>query len=51
VEALKSAPVQKFSQEAGMDARGMSSEDLHARISSDVAKWSQVIEKTGIQKR
>jgi tripartite-type tricarboxylate transporter receptor subunit TctC len=51
VEALKSAPVQKFSQEAGMDARGMSPEDLHARISSDVAKWSQVIEKTGIQKR
>ena len=51
VEALKSPPVQKFSQEAGMDARGMSSENLHARIASDVAKWSQVIEKTGIQKR
>lgn len=51
VEALKSAAVQKFSHEAGMDARGMSSEDLHARIKSDVAKWSQVIEKTGIQKR
>jgi tripartite-type tricarboxylate transporter receptor subunit TctC len=51
VEALKSAPVQKFSQEAGMDARGMSPEDLHDRIRSDVAKWAQVIEKTGIQKR
>jgi len=50
-EALKSAEVQKFSQAAGMDARGMSSEDLHDRIRSDVAKWSQVIEKAGIQKR
>lgn len=51
VEALKSAPVQKFSQDAGMDARGMSSEELHDRIKSDVAKWSQVIARTGIQKR
>jgi tripartite-type tricarboxylate transporter receptor subunit TctC len=51
VEALKSAPVQKFSQDAGMDARGMSPEDLHNRIRSDVAKWTQVIEKAGIQKR
>lgn len=51
VEALKSAPVQKFSTDAGMDARGMSSADLHARITSDVTRWSQVIEKTGIQKR
>ena len=50
-EALKSAEVQKFSQAAGMDARGMSSEDLHDRIRGDVAKWSQVIEKAGIQKR
>lgn len=51
VEALKSAEVQKFSQAAGMDARGMSPEELHDRIKSDVAKWSQVIARTGIQKR
>jgi tripartite-type tricarboxylate transporter receptor subunit TctC len=51
VNALKSAEVQKFSQGAGMDARGMSPEDLHARITSDVAKWAQVIERMGIQKR
>jgi tripartite-type tricarboxylate transporter receptor subunit TctC len=50
-EALKSAEVQKFSLAAGMDARGMSSEDLHDRIASDVAKWAQVIERTGIKKR
>ena len=50
-EALKSPEVQKFSNEAGMDARGMSPGDLQNRIKSDVAKWSQVIEKAGIKKR
>jgi tripartite-type tricarboxylate transporter receptor subunit TctC len=29
----------------------MSPDDLHNRIKSDVAKWMQVIERTGIQKR
>jgi tripartite-type tricarboxylate transporter receptor subunit TctC len=50
-DALKSSEVQKFSTAAGMDARSMSSDDLHNRIKSDVAKWSQVIEKAGIKKR
>ena len=50
-EALKSPEVQKFSSAAGMDARGMSSDDLRNRIKTDVAKWSQVIEKAGIKKR
>ena len=50
-DALKSPEVQKFSSGAGMDARGMSSDDLRSRIKSDVAKWSQVIEKAGIKKR
>jgi tripartite-type tricarboxylate transporter receptor subunit TctC len=50
-EALKSPEVQKFSSEAGMDARGMSPDDLQKRIKSDVAKWSQVIDKAGIKKR
>jgi tripartite-type tricarboxylate transporter receptor subunit TctC len=50
-EALKSPEVQKFSNEAGMDARGMSPDDLQKRIKGDVAKWSQVIEKAGIKKR
>jgi tripartite-type tricarboxylate transporter receptor subunit TctC len=49
--ALKSPEVQKFSNEAGMDARGMSPDDLRNRIKSDVAKWSQVIQKAGIKKR
>ncbi len=50
-EALKSPEVQKFSNAAGMDARSMSSDDLHNRIKGDVAKWSQVIEKAAIKKR
>jgi tripartite-type tricarboxylate transporter receptor subunit TctC len=49
--ALKSPEVQKFSSAAGMDARGMAPEDLRNRIKSDVAKWAQVIEKAGIEKR
>ena len=49
--ALKSPEVQKFSNEAGMDARSMSSGDLSNRIKTDVARWSQVIEKAGIKKR
>jgi tripartite-type tricarboxylate transporter receptor subunit TctC len=50
-EALKSPEVQTFSTKAGMDARGMSSADLSARIKSDVAKWTLVIDKAGIKKR
>ena len=50
-DALKSPEVQKFSIAAGMDARGMSSADLHNRIKSDVAKWADVIDKAGIPKR
>jgi tripartite-type tricarboxylate transporter receptor subunit TctC len=50
-DALKTPEVQKFSTDAGMDARSMSSGDLRNRIKSDVAKWSAVIEKTGIAKR
>lgn len=50
-EALKYPDIQKFSNSAGMDARGMSPEDLRNRITSDVAKWSHVIEKAGIKKR
>jgi tripartite-type tricarboxylate transporter receptor subunit TctC len=49
-EALKSPEVQKYSAAAGMDARSMSPADLSARIKSDVAKWSQVIAKAGIEK-
>src|SRR5262245_1614415 len=50
-EALKSPEVQKFSNDAGMDSRGMSSDDLRDRIKADVLKWSQVIANAGIKKQ
>ena len=51
VEALKSPEVQTFSTKAGMDAHGMSSDELRQRIKRDVAKWTLVIDKAGIKKR
>lgn len=50
-EVLKSPDIQQFSTKAGMEARGMSSETLAARIKSDVAKWNQAIDKAGIERR
>jgi tripartite-type tricarboxylate transporter receptor subunit TctC len=50
-EALKSPDVQKYAREAGMDARGLDSKDLEKRIKSDVAKWTQLIDKAGIERR
>ena len=50
-DALASLEVQKYSAAAGMDARSMSPPDLAKRISSDVAKWTQLIGEAGIQKR
>jgi tripartite-type tricarboxylate transporter receptor subunit TctC len=50
-EALKSPDVQKFANSAGMDARGLDSQDLEKRIKSDVQSWSQLIAKAGIERR
>ncbi len=41
------AAVAKF----GMEARGSTPEELTARIRSDVAKWTDVIQKAGIEKK
>ena len=49
-EALKSPEVQHYFNEIGIDAHGMSSKELAELIRTDVAKWSQVIEKAGIEK-
>jgi tripartite-type tricarboxylate transporter receptor subunit TctC len=35
----------------GMEARGSTSEELSARIKTDIAKWADVIEKAGIPKK
>ena len=50
-EALKTPEVQKYTRDAGMDARGMASKDLSKRIASDIDKWSQIIAKAGIRRR
>jgi len=50
-EALRSPDIQAISRRAGMEARGSTSEELRARIKSDVAKWADVIEKAAIGKK
>jgi len=50
-EALRSPDIQAISRRAGMEARGSTSEELRARIKSDVAKWADVIEKAAIEKK
>ena len=51
VEALKTQKVQAFSTKAGMDAHGMEPDAINALIKSDVAKWTEVIQKAGIKRR
>jgi tripartite-type tricarboxylate transporter receptor subunit TctC len=50
-EALKSDRVQTFSKKAGMDAKGMDPAAMKTLIKSDVATWTEVIQKAGIKKR
>src|SRR5206468_1886372 len=50
-EALRSPDIQAISRRAGMEARGSTSEELRARIKSDIAKWADVIEKAAIEKK
>ena len=49
-DALVTPEVQKYSAAAGMEARGMSPNDLAKRVHADVAKWTQLIGQAGIQK-
>jgi tripartite-type tricarboxylate transporter receptor subunit TctC len=50
-EVLPLADVQEKSRRLGMDMRGSTPEEMSARLKSDIAKWSAVIEKAGIPKR
>jgi putative tricarboxylic transport membrane protein len=50
-EAVMLPDIQAISRQAGMEARGSTSEDLRERIKRDVAKWAAVIEKAGIEKK
>ncbi len=50
-QALRSPDIQAISRRAGMEARGSTPEELRARIKRDVAKWAEVIDKAGIEKK
>ena len=50
-EVLPLPDVQHKSQALGMEMRGSQPADMDKRMADDIAKWSSVIEKAGIQKR
>lgn len=50
-EVLADPEVKKKALELGIDARGSTPQDIQARLKEDIARWSAVIEKAGIEKR
>lgn len=50
-EVLADPEVKKKALELGIDARGSTPQDIQARLKNDIAKWSDVIQKAGIEKR
>jgi tripartite-type tricarboxylate transporter receptor subunit TctC len=50
-EVLADADVRKKALELGIDARGSTPQEIQARLKDDIAKWSAVIQKAGIEKR
>ena len=51
VDAMAMPDIKEAVAKFGMEARGESSEELSARIKRDVAKWADVIDKAGIEKK
>src|ERR1051325_3253319 len=49
--AVEQPDVRAAMAKFGMEARGSTSEELSARIKTDIAKWADVIEKAGIPKK
>jgi tripartite-type tricarboxylate transporter receptor subunit TctC len=49
-DALASAKVQQFAKTAGMDASPMQPDALKAQIMTDVAQWSELVQRTGIER-
>jgi tripartite-type tricarboxylate transporter receptor subunit TctC len=49
--AVEQPDVRAAMAKFGMEARGSTSQDLGARIKTDIAKWADVIEKAGIPKK
>jgi tripartite-type tricarboxylate transporter receptor subunit TctC len=50
IDALKTPSVQEAGKRLGMEMRGSTPEQLTARLKSDIAKWTDVVEKAHIQK-
>jgi tripartite-type tricarboxylate transporter receptor subunit TctC len=50
-EILADADVKKRLIELGIEAKASAPQEISARLKSDIDKWSQVIEKAGIQKQ
>jgi tripartite-type tricarboxylate transporter receptor subunit TctC len=50
-EVLADPEVRKKALELGIDARGSTPQDIQARLKDDIAKWADVIQKAGIEKR
>lgn len=50
-DVLPDASIQEKSKALGMDMHGSTPAEMDNRMKDDIAKWSSVIEKAGIQKR
>jgi tripartite-type tricarboxylate transporter receptor subunit TctC len=48
--ALASAKVQQFAQTAGMEAKPMQPDALRAQIKADVAQWSELVQRAGVER-
>ncbi len=49
-EGLASAKVQQFAKTAGMDASPMQPDALRAQIKTDVAQWTELVQRAGIER-
>jgi tripartite-type tricarboxylate transporter receptor subunit TctC len=49
--AVDQPEVKAATAQFGMESRGSTTDDLKARIKSDVAKWADIIAKVGIEKK
>ncbi len=50
-DVLPDPSIQEKAKSLGMDVHGSTPAEMDQRMKADIAKWSAVIEKAGIQKR
>ncbi len=50
-EALRQPDVQARTRQVGVVARGSTPEEMHERTKADIAKWTAVIEKSGLARQ